>query len=158
MIDHESALQKALVAALQGDAALAALLDGRVWDQAPQGAAFPHLLIGRCESRPLAADGGGVEQALIREPLPESRAVVAGIRVRGVLHPRHACGRYDGAQFVAPPRQQRAQHLIGRKAVESGIRQGHGGRLLGRQRAESGKSQSIVLSKLTVKRSGRGEL
>jgi hypothetical protein len=30
--------------------------------------------------------------------------------------------------------------------------------LLGRQRAESGKSQSIVLSKLTVERSVRGEL
>lgn len=68
MKDHESALQKAVVAALKGDAAVEALLDGRVFDFAALGAtdeaAFPYLVIGRCESRPVAADGGGVEQRL----------------------------------------------------------------------------------------------
>lgn len=103
MIDHESALQKALVAALKGDAALAALLDGRVWDQAPQGAAFPHLLIGRCESRPLAADGGGVEQALTLTAVSrftgteEAKAIAAAVRAR--LH--EATLEADGVRTVS---------------------------------------------------------
>ena len=103
MIDHESALQKALVAALKGDAALAALLDGRVWDQAPQGAASPHLLIGRCESRPLAADGGGVEQALTLTAVSrftgteEAKAIAAAVRAR--LH--EATLEADGVRAVS---------------------------------------------------------
>lgn len=88
MTDHEGALQKALVAALKADAALAAVLGGRVWDQAPEAAEFPHLLVGRCESRPLAADGGGVEQALTLTTVSrfagteEARAVAAAVRAR----------------------------------------------------------------------------
>ncbi|MRL70438.1 DUF3168 domain-containing protein, partial [Brevundimonas sp. SPF441] len=35
MRDHESALQKAVLAALKGDAAVQALLGGRVWDHPP---------------------------------------------------------------------------------------------------------------------------
>jgi len=103
MTDHESALQKALVAALKDDATLAALLDGRVWDQAPQGAAFPHLLIGRCESRPLDADGGGVEQALTLTGVSrfagseEAKAVAAA--VRACLH--EATLEADGVRTVS---------------------------------------------------------
>ena len=63
MSEHENALQKALIAHLRADAALKALLGdpARIWDEAPRGAGYPHLLIGRCESRPVEADGCGVE-------------------------------------------------------------------------------------------------
>nr|WP_314436883.1 DUF3168 domain-containing protein [uncultured Brevundimonas sp.] len=86
MIDHESALQKAMLAVLKADAAVQALLGGRVWDEAPEGAEFPHLVIGRCESRPLAADGGGVEQRLTLTAVSrfagsqEAKAVAAAVR------------------------------------------------------------------------------
>lgn len=86
MRDHESALQKAVLAALKGDAAVAALLGGRVFDQAPEGAEHPHLVIGRCDSRPVAADGCGVEQRLILTGVSrfagseEAKAVAAAVR------------------------------------------------------------------------------
>lgn len=90
MKDHEGALVKALIAHLGGDGALQALLGDpvRVWDEAPSGAGFPHLVIGRCESRPLNADGGGVEQRLTLtcasrfRGLEEARAVAAAVRAR----------------------------------------------------------------------------
>jgi hypothetical protein len=85
---HELALQKALIAHLKADAAVQALLGEpvRIWDSAPADAAFPHLLIGRCESRPVAADGGGVEQALTLTVVSrfrgteEAKAVLAAVR------------------------------------------------------------------------------
>lgn len=86
MRDHESALQKAVLAALKGDAAVQALLGGRVWDHPPEGPDFPHLVIGRCESRPVAADGGGVEQRLTLTGVSrfagseEAKAVSAAVR------------------------------------------------------------------------------
>jgi hypothetical protein len=103
MTDHESALQKALVAALKADAAVDALLGGRVWDQAPDGAGFPHLLVGRCESRPLDADGGGVEQALTLTAVSrfagteEAKAISAAVRAR--LH--EATLEADGVRTVS---------------------------------------------------------
>ena len=39
MIDHESRLQAGLIAWLKDDAALDALIEGRVWDRAPEDAA-----------------------------------------------------------------------------------------------------------------------
>ena len=88
MSAHELALQKALIAHLKADAAVQALLGepARVWDVAPADPAFPHLLIGRCESRPVAADGGGVEQALTLTVVSrfrgteEAKAVLAAVR------------------------------------------------------------------------------
>ena len=86
MRDHESALQKAVVAALKGDAAVSALIQGRVYDQAPEGALCPYLALGRCESRPVAADGGGVEQRLTLTGVSrfagseEAKAVAAAVR------------------------------------------------------------------------------
>ncbi|MDO9610186.1 MAG: DUF3168 domain-containing protein [Brevundimonas sp.] len=86
MRDHESALQKAVLAALKGDAAVAALVGGRVFDQAPEGAEHPHLVIGRCDSRPVAADGCGVEQRLTLTGVSrfagseEAKAVAAAVR------------------------------------------------------------------------------
>ena len=89
MSAHELALQKALIAHLKADAAVQALLGepARIWDAAPKDAAFPHLLIGRCESRPVGADGGGVEQALTLTIVSrfrgteEAKAVLAAVRV-----------------------------------------------------------------------------
>lgn len=86
MRDHESALQKAVVGALKADPALSALIQGRVYDQAPEGALCPYLALGRCESRPVAADGGGVEQRLTLTGVSrfaaseEAKAVAAAVR------------------------------------------------------------------------------
>ena len=89
MSAHELALQKALIAHLKADAAVRALLGdpARIRDAAPADAVFPHLLIGRCESRPVAADGGGVEQALTLTVVSrfrgteEAKAVLATVRL-----------------------------------------------------------------------------
>lgn len=88
MSAHELALQKALIAHLKSDAAVRALLGdaARIWDAAPEDAAFPHLLIGQCQSRPARADGGGVEQALTLTVVSrfrgaeEAKAVLAAVR------------------------------------------------------------------------------
>lgn len=88
MSDHEGALVKALVAHLKGDADVRAVLGdpARVWDQPPDKPVFPHLLIGRVESRPVAADGCGIEHVLTLTcaskfgGAEEARAVVAAVR------------------------------------------------------------------------------
>jgi Protein of unknown function (DUF3168) len=86
MRDHESALQKAVLAALKADAAVAALVGERVFDQAPEGTVCPYLALGRCESRPVAADGGGVEQRMTLTGVSrfagseEAKAVAAAVR------------------------------------------------------------------------------
>ena len=107
MIDHESALQKAVLAALKGDAAVDALLGGRIWDHAalgaPESAGFPYLLIGRCESRAVNADGGGVEQRLTLTGVSrfagseEAKATAAA--VRACLH--EAALEADGVRTVS---------------------------------------------------------
>jgi hypothetical protein len=87
-MSHELALQKALIAHLAGDAALGALLGEppRIWDAPPARPDFPHLLIGRSESRPVAAAGGGVEHALTLTVVSqfrgteEAKAVLAALR------------------------------------------------------------------------------
>lgn len=89
MSAHELALQKALIAHLKADAGVQGLLGepARIWDAPPKDAVFPHLLIGRCESRPLAADGGGVEHALTLtvasrfRGTEEAKAVLAAVRL-----------------------------------------------------------------------------
>ena len=89
MSAHELALQKALIAHLKADPAVTALLGepARIWDAAPEDATFPHLLIGRCESRPVGADGGGFEQALTLtvasrfRGTEEAKAVLAAVRL-----------------------------------------------------------------------------
>ncbi|MGZ9098281.1 MAG: DUF3168 domain-containing protein [Brevundimonas sp.] len=88
MSAHELALQKALIAHLKADGAVRALLGepARIRDAALADTAFPHLLIGRCESRPVGADGGGVEQALTLTVVSrfrgteEAKAVLAALR------------------------------------------------------------------------------
>ena len=86
--DHGAALQAALLRHLRADAGLKIHLGdpARVWDQVPAKAAYPHLLVERSESRPVAADGCGVEHRLSLRVLSgfggvsEVRAVVAAVR------------------------------------------------------------------------------
>lgn len=90
MSGHELALQKALLAHLKGDTALQALLGdpARIWDGAPEDGGFPHVLVGRAESRPLPADGGGVEHVLALTATSrfrgteEAKAILAALRLR----------------------------------------------------------------------------
>lgn len=90
MSAHELALQKALIEHLKDDAAVQALLGQppRIWDAPPDVPGFPHLLIGRGESRPVRADGGGIEHALTLTVVSrfhgteEARAVLAAVRSR----------------------------------------------------------------------------
>ena len=88
MSNHERALQAALIAFLTADPSLSALLDGRVWDAAPRDAGFPQLLIGRSASRPVAAEGCGIEHRLSLtvasqfRGTEEVRAIVAAVRAR----------------------------------------------------------------------------
>lgn len=105
MSDHESALQKALIAHLRADAALKALLGepARIWDEAPREAAYPHLLIGRSETRPVAADGCGVEHQLSLRcasrfgGTEEAKAICAA--VRAAVH--EAALEADGVRAVS---------------------------------------------------------
>ena len=105
MSGHETALQKALIAHLRADAALKALLGdpARIWDAAPRGAGYPHLLIGRSESRPVEADGCGVEHQLTLrcasrfEGTEEAKAICAA--VRAAVH--EAALEADGVRAVS---------------------------------------------------------
>lgn len=100
MSAHELALQKALIVHLSEDVALRSLLGdpARIWDAAPHEAELPHLLIGRCESRPVSADGGGVEHRLTLTVVSrfrgteEAKAVLAAVRLRLADAPVEADG------------------------------------------------------------------
>lgn len=87
-MSHELALQRALIAHLKNDPASHALLGDRMWDAAPPSPAYPHLLIGRSESRPVAADGGGTEHLLTLTIVSsfrgseEAKAAMAAVRLR----------------------------------------------------------------------------
>lgn len=87
-MSHELALQKALIAHLKASSAVQALIGDRIWDVAPSSPGYPHLLIGRSESRPVAADGGGVEHLLTLTIVSgfqggeEAKAVMAAVRLR----------------------------------------------------------------------------
>lgn len=105
MSGHEAALQKALIAHLRADAALQVLLGdpARIWDAPPRFAVSPYLLIGRSESRPVEADGCGVEHVLsLRcasrfEGTEEAKAVCAA--VRAAVH--EAALEADGVRVVS---------------------------------------------------------
>jgi hypothetical protein len=89
-MSHELALQKALIAHLKADGGVQALLGepARIWDAAPKQPGLPHLLIGRSESRPVRADGGGFEHTLTLTVVSrfrgteEAKAVLAAVRLR----------------------------------------------------------------------------
>ena len=85
-MSHELALQKALIVHLKHDPATSALLGGRMWDAPPPEPTYPHLLIGRSESRPVAADSGGIEHLLTLtivsrfQGAEEAKAALASVR------------------------------------------------------------------------------
>lgn len=59
------ALQKAIHAALAGDAALAALVAARIYDNPPDDAGFPYLTLGESEMRDWSAsESAGAEHRL----------------------------------------------------------------------------------------------
>ncbi|HRH19443.1 MAG TPA: DUF3168 domain-containing protein [Brevundimonas sp.] len=88
-LDPERALQKALITHLRADAGLTALLTHptAIHDQPPEDVGWPHLLIGRSESRPVPADGAATEHILtltVRSRFggtEEAKAVNAALRV-----------------------------------------------------------------------------
>ena len=88
-MSHELALQKALIAHLTDDPGLRALLGAppRIWDAPPGRPGFPHLLIGRSESRPVRAAGCGIEHGMTLTVVSrfrgteEAKAVLAALRV-----------------------------------------------------------------------------
>ena len=90
MSDHESALQKALIGWLKDDPALQALLGepARIWDQPPLSPTYPNLRVGRSQSRPVAAEGCGIEHTLTLHCVSrfagteEARAICAAVRAR----------------------------------------------------------------------------
>ena len=104
MINHEAALQAALIARLRADDALDALVGGRIWDGEPARRVFPYVTVSRVESRPVRADGGGVEQVLTLtghsrfEGLEETRAISAAIRA--ALHEADLTA--EGVRVVNP--------------------------------------------------------
>jgi len=87
-MSHELALQKALISHLKADPAVESLIEDRIWDAAPSSPGYPHLLVGRSESRPIGADGGGVEHLLTLtvvsrfQGAEEAKAAMAAIRLR----------------------------------------------------------------------------
>lgn len=84
----EGALQTALIALLRADETLKTLVGdpARVWDEPPASPVYPHLLIGRSESRPVEAEGGGTEHVLTLTcrsrfgGAEEAKAVTAAVR------------------------------------------------------------------------------
>lgn len=87
-MSHELALHKALITHLKADAAVQTLIGDRIWDVAPPSPSYPHLLIGRSESRPVAADGSGMEHLLTLtivsrfQGAEEAKAALAAVRLR----------------------------------------------------------------------------
>lgn len=59
MSDSRHALLVEMVRVLTSDAALGAMIDGRVFDGVPQGAVHPFLSLGEITSVPLDGDEGG---------------------------------------------------------------------------------------------------
>jgi hypothetical protein len=88
--DTENELTKALIEHLRGDAALKALLGdpARIWDQPPEAPVYPHLTLGRMESRPYAGADEATEHVLTLTctsrfgGAEEAKAVAAAARAR----------------------------------------------------------------------------
>lgn len=86
-MSHELALQKGILARLKADVTLDALTGGRVWDAAPPDAVYPHVKLGRSQSRPVAGGGGVIEHQLTLIVASrfcgteEARAMAAAVRL-----------------------------------------------------------------------------
>ena len=87
-LDPERALQKALIAHLRADAGVTSLLVAptAIFDEPPLNPGWPHLVIGRSESRPYPAEGEATEHILtltVRSRFggaEEAKAINAAVR------------------------------------------------------------------------------
>ena len=87
-LDPERALQKALIDTLRADDGVTAVLGhpAAIYDEPPPDPGWPHLLIGRSESRPYDADGEATEHILTLTArsrfggTEEAKAVNAAVR------------------------------------------------------------------------------
>lgn len=87
-LDPERALQRAIIDHLRADGGVRATLGhpAAIHDEPPTDLAWPHLLIGRSESRPYAADGAATEHILTLTArsrfggTEEAKAVNAAVR------------------------------------------------------------------------------
>lgn len=90
MSDHESALQKGLIAWLKADETLQALLGdpARIWDEPPAKPGFPHLKLGATQSQAVRAENCGREHSVTLHCVSrfagaeEARAICAAVRER----------------------------------------------------------------------------
>lgn len=120
MADPTLPLQAALVAALKGDAGVSALVGARVYDRAPENAAFPFVSLGPERAEPFDAQGtdgreivwqidcwsesaGRVEaraiMAAVAARLHEGALTVSGFAfVMGVLLSQRTLAEPDGAR------------------------------------------------------------
>ncbi|MEH6699264.1 MAG: DUF3168 domain-containing protein [Brevundimonas sp.] len=84
---HELALQKGILARLKAEATLDALIGGRIWDAPPPEPTYPHVKLGRSQSRPVAGGDGAMQHQLTLIVASrfcgteEARAVAAAVRV-----------------------------------------------------------------------------
>lgn len=79
------ALQAALVAALRANAGVTALVSGRVYDEPPQGVAFPYVRIGTVDLSPLRLSGECTDE---------------DIMLSVECHSRPAAGRVDASRLA----------------------------------------------------------
>ena len=100
-MDAELALQQAIYAHLTGDATLAALLDGRIYDDVPGEAVFPYVALGAARSRDWSSgDSAGAEVTCMlvvysrangrRETKEIAGAVTAALHEAGLVLTDHA--------------------------------------------------------------------
>lgn len=80
------ALQKALIAHLRADAGVAALVGARVYDEPPQGVAFPYVRIGTVDLRPLRLSGLCTDEDIILSIECHSRPVAGRVEVSRMAH------------------------------------------------------------------------
>ena len=90
MRDHESALQKGLIAWLRADEVVQAVLGepARIWDEPPAAPVFPYLKVGASQSQPVRAADCGIEHSVTLHCVSrfagseEARAICAAVRAR----------------------------------------------------------------------------
>lgn len=93
------ALQKAVIAALRADAAVSALVAGRVYDEPPQGVEAPYVRIGNVDVSPLRMDGSTDETVTFS--IEGHSRPVAG-RVEATRIAEAVRGALEGQDIVVP--------------------------------------------------------
>lgn len=82
-LNADAALQKAVYGRLAGDAALAALVAARIYDNAPGDAGFPYLTLGENETR---AWPGGTEHRLTFHAFSRGGGRAEAKAIMGAVH------------------------------------------------------------------------